>query len=131
MASGTWIYAGNTPYITYSINVEYRNRTSNSVQIRVNFTNTLKANYYYGFDHYFSASFNGWNTANTGSVLIATGALWGGYVGYDRSNTKTTDWITVPLSTTNKTTVEFKCDFYGTDGTEGTITPTKIEIPAY
>lgn len=131
MGSGVWIYDGSNPYITFTVSIEYRNRTANSVEIRSHFTNTLKPKYYYGYDHFYNASFNGWNTANTGEVRLGTGALWGGWVNYERSNTGSSEWVEVPLTTTNQVNVEFRCDYWGWDGTNGTITPTNILIPAY
>lgn len=124
--SGVWWYYDGANRITYAARIEYRNRTANSVQIRVEWTNKIVKNYYYGYAQYFNASANG---ASTGTVTIASSSLWSSSSSSDRTNTVYSGWITVPVNTTAQTTVNISgsyWDQFGSNAWSGTFT-----VPAY
>ena len=101
VASGTWWYYSSTTGITYVTKVQYQNRTANSVQIRVMWTNTL-TNGRYGYAQTFNASSNG---VGTGNVTICSASTWNTGATGARSETAYSGWITVPVNTTNKTSI--------------------------
>lgn len=96
-----------TKYLTYSATVEYQNRTATSVQLRVTMKETLLANCYDPYEHLFRASVG---SVSTGEVQVLKWGTWkqSTAVNKPRTATKTSDWITVPLTTTAKTTVTMK-----------------------
>lgn len=101
VASGTWWYYSSTTSITYVTKVQYQNRTANSVQIRVMWTNTL-TNGRYGYAQTFNATSNG---VGTGNVTICSASTWNTGATGARSQTAYSGWITVPVNTTNKTSI--------------------------
>lgn len=126
VATGTWWYYNNAPRITYSVNVEYRNRTANSVQLRFVWTNTLVAYHYYGYTQTFYASANG---VGTGNVVIVSSSEWASNVSYDRSKTAASEWITVSVSSTAQQSISVAADFW--DSYRSNSWGSSVLIPAY
>lgn len=108
MASGVWGIEGSTEFLTYSVKAEYRNRTADSIQVRVVWTNTLIAYYYYQRGQVFNANISG---KSTGNVTIVSYNTWVDSTNYERSLSGTSDWITIPLSAT-QTTISISADAY-------------------
>ncbi len=113
VASGTWWYCDGAARLTYAANIEYRNRTANSVQVRVAWKNTMAAGYYYGFQQKFNATIGG---VSAGTVTIASASKWASSSTSARSTTAYTDWVTVPLNTTNQTTVSLSGQYWANEG---------------
>lgn len=127
MASGNWyVWNGGSYGITYSAYAEYTNRTSNSVQIRVVWTNTMKKNSYYGYAQYFTANIGG---ISSGEKQIASSSTWNSYVSYDRTATADTGWITVSVSPT-QTSVGISASYRDVNSQSGSWSR-NISIPAY
>lgn len=130
--------AVSVPVITYSANVEYQNRTATSVQVRISVTSTIQATGHTVYGQRFSASVS---SVGTGAVVICGPGTWNSSSSSTRSATGTSGWITVPLSTTNATTVSVSMYYYqvnynGTDmtanyGEGGTNASWTVNIPAY
>ncbi len=126
------------PVTTYSARVEYQNRTANSVQIRISVTSTIQANGYNTYGQRFSATVG---SVGTGAVTICSAGTWSNSFSSARSATGTSGWITVPINTTNATSVSVSMYYYqvnynGTDmtanyGAGGISTSWTINIPAY
>ena len=126
VASGSWWYYNGATRLGYNVAVEYQNRTADNVQMRVVWTNTMGKYHYYGYTQSFNASLGG---VGTGDITIAKASLWNSAVNYDRSQTAYSGWVTVPLNTTNQTTVSVSGGYWSavTSGNwSGTVT-----VPAY
>ncbi len=131
VASGTWWRKNNTStytYITYSTNIEYKNRTANSVQIRVVWTNTFYRSQggYYGYGQYYNATIGG---IGTGECTIATSSQWASNSTSTSTATGTTAWVTVPVSAT-QTSVSLSSNWWDQNGKSGSWSAT-IDIPAF
>ena len=124
------------PVITFGAEIQYRNRTADSVQIRVVWTDTIQA---YGYDAYsqnLNVSVNG---IGAGLVTVAGFNLWGGSSSYERSSTGETDWITVPIgaqtTSVSVSAYHYQANYYGTDMVAYGVTPYNgtwtVSIPAY
>lgn len=128
----------SSPNITYSATVEYRNRTASSVQLRVVWTSTIRAGSYTVYGQRFTASVG---SVSTGATQVAAFNAWRSSSSSNRSSTGTSGWITVPLSTTNATSVSMPVYYYqvnsnGTDmykynGTPAVSATWSISVPAY
>ena len=128
----------SAPAISYSATVQYQNRTASSVQVRVVWTSTIKAYSYTVYGQKFRASSG---SASTGAVQVAAFNAWKSSTSYDRSSTGTSGWITIPVSTTNATSVSLSVYYYQTNsnntdmtanyGEAGVSTTWSIPIPAY
>ena len=124
--------------ISYSATVQYQNRTANSVQIRVVWTSTIKAGAYDVYSQNFKANVG---SVSTGNVQVAAFNQWASSSGSARSSTGTSPWITVPLNTTNQTSVDLHIyywqanyngtDMYNYDGTPCVNATWNIPLPAY
>ena len=133
--SGT---VSSSPGITYNVEIQYQNRTSNSVQIRVVWRNTLRRISYTVYQMRFSGSCNGAGIPDT--VIVPFNA-WSSGVSYERDLTGTSSWVTVGLNTMDQTSVGVHLEMYqynsqGTnmynyDGTERAIVDLTVAIPAY
>ena len=129
------IYKEGSSILNYSAKFEYRNRTATSVEVRVVWTSTL---------------LSGWNecrqrfTVTIGSQKrgpfdVVDIFQWSQSVNYARSAERASDWITVPLSTTEATSVNvgvyfFQANYYYTDlsDTQASLNKTwAVSIPAY
>ena len=124
------------PLITFGAEVQYRNRTADSVQIRVVWTDTIQA---YGYDVYsqnLNVSVNG---IGANPVTVAGFNLWGGSANYERSSTGETDWITVSVgaqtTSVSVSAYHYQANYYGTDMVAYGVTPYNgtwtVSIPAY
>lgn len=140
LTSGTWWKASGNSGITYSVDGEWRNRTANSVQVRVVWTQSIKSAAY-GYNQKFYCSFwnGGNNVGNTGSVTIATTSTWPYYSSsgpwHTGSVTAYSDWVTVSLNTTEPTSVVVACDWWTDHSSQpsirGSWNDKPISIPAY
>ncbi len=129
------VYRDSGSVLSYSAKVEHQNRTANSVQIRVTWTSTLST----GHNNnglWFRASVG---NVSTGNVNIVKQGAWG-KSSSSRSATGSSGWITVPLSTTNQTSVSVSVYHYqananGTDvsgyGYENMSATWAVAIPAH
>ncbi|MBQ7045358.1 MAG: InlB B-repeat-containing protein [Clostridia bacterium] len=126
VSSGTWWSNNGTAAITYSVKIEYRNRTATSVQVRVTWTNTIRAKYYYGYSQAFNASIGG---VSTGNCTIATSSLWSSATNSARSTSATTGWVTVPVKTTSATTISVDGHYW--DALRNNYWYGSFVIPAY
>lgn len=88
--------------MSYSAQLQYQNRTANSVQVRIVWTSTIASWNYnpYGQQVDFTA---GGQTKK--ATVAAYNSDWKNQSSSARSKTGTTEWITVSLNTTNATTV--------------------------
>jgi len=137
LTSGTWWDGGNGYGITYSVKAEYQNRTANSVQVRIVWTQTIKGAAY-GYNQYFTVSFwrNGSELGKTGSVLIASSSTWPYYSSsgpwHNASVTSSSGWVTLPLDTTGATDI-YTGGGWWTDGASasGEWRDLLIHIPAF
>ncbi len=121
------IYVEQYGSLQYIANIEYRNRTADSVEIRVVWTATL-SNYggysgivgtgsYNQFSQNFIATSG---SASTGNVTVVPWGSWQAAADYDRSATAASNWMTVSLNTTNATSVNvslyyWQANYNGTD----------------
>ncbi len=125
----------------YSAKIEYQNRTATSVQLRVTWTATLSGTSTY---NNYAQMFRAWNgSASTGNVKVINQGAWGYTTSSTRSGTASSGWITIPLSTTNATSVDLSIYYYqansnGTDMsnyagayTSNLSTTWAIAIPAF
>ena len=119
------------PYMYYSIAVSYQNRTETSVEVKLTPTITQSNfdGYSYGvaFDAACGSAVGGCYAAKAGELYSA-----------GSTSSRSTSWITVPLSTTNATTLTFTTNMYDTNYNNeyfsgGTwISPVvTVNIPAY
>lgn len=136
LASGTWWKNNDTgSNITFSVNGEWQNRTANSVQVRIVWTQTIDGGYYqYNQRFYVSFWHGGNNVGNTGSKLIADTEQWRWSTRPNHGSvTVNSDWITVPLNTTGPTSVICECDWAADDSEtmKGSWGNAPIAIPAY
>lgn len=138
LTSGTWWDGSGSSGITFSVKAEYRNRTANSVQVRIVWTQTIKTAAF-GYNQYFYVSLhhNGSNRGNTGNVKIASTTTWPYYSEngpwHSGSVTASSGWVTVSLDTTNATTVSAACDWWTESNSsfKGSWSNKTISIPAY
>ncbi len=136
LASDWWWQGGSGYGITYSAKAEYRNRTANSVQVRIVWTQSIKGAAF-GYNQFFYCSLwnDGQNRGNTGNVQIASTSTWPYYSAngpwHTGSVTASSGWITVALNTTNATTVNVACDWWSSNGSKGSWSNKPLAIPAY
>ena len=97
ISSGNWWYYNASTRIDYRVDAEYTNRTANSVQVRVKWTNTISANAYFGYAQYFNGTIAG---SSYGDIQIATNSTWSGSSTSARSVTAYSPWKTVSVSAT-------------------------------
>lgn len=105
-------YVSQSTYynMAYNAKIEYRNRTATSVQIRVTWTTTVSGTQYRNaYAQLFRASVG---SVSTGDVKIVSYGTWSDYSSSPRSATKSSDWITVSLDTTNATSVNMSIYYY-------------------
>ena len=138
LTSGWWYDAPSAGTgVSYSVNAEYQNRTANSVQIRIVWTQTIKqAAYVYNQYFYCSMWNNGTNRGNTGNVKIAFTSTWPYYGSsgpwHNNSVTAYSSWVTVPLDSPSGHGIEIACDWWAeVDGRSGSWGGKMIYVPAY
>lgn len=125
VANGNWWYYSSSTQINYVTNIEYKNRTATSVQVRVVWTSTISYGRY-GYAQYYNATIGG---VGTGTVQICQNSTWNtSYSGY-RSQTANSGWVTVPLSTTNQTTVSISGSWW--DANRSGSWSGSFTVPAY
>ena len=120
--NGTWWYKSQYSYINYSVNIQYQNRTSNSVQVRVIYTNSITSGSYYGYDQCFNATVGGVGTSDVkiGRFSSSSSA---------RTLTAGTEWVTVPVSPT-QTSVHMGSSWWDQNSKSG-YWEADFSIPAY
>ncbi|MBE6717398.1 MAG: hypothetical protein E7573_10820 [Ruminococcaceae bacterium] len=125
--SGSWWKKSNYTYIDYNTYVELQNRTSNSIQVRIRWTNTFtRTDGKYGYAQYFNASIGG---VSTGDRQIASSSTWNTTsTGTDKSRGYS-DWLTIPVSPT-QTSVSMSANWWDQNGKSGSWSAT-FSIPAY
>lgn len=123
----TWWSHDGKARLTYGIKVEYRNRTATTVQVRVTWTNTIVANYYYGYKQTGSVTVG---NASTGTMTIATSSKFSSSSSSARNASVTSGWITVNVSATT-TSVAVSGSWKSGVGTSGNFSGYKMSIPAY
>lgn len=132
-------YISNQTYykLKYDVTIEHQNRTATSVQIRVKWTATLSGSgTYNGYGQWFRASSG---SASTGNINIIKQGAWSATSSSTRSGSATSSWITVPLNTTNATSVNLSVYYYqanynGTDMSsqaDNMSATWSVAIPAY
>lgn len=127
VASGNWwVGSDGKVRIWYGVNAEWRNRTSNSIQVQLIWTNTIRAYSYYGYGQSFSASIGG---VGTGNVQICSNSTWASQTTSERSQTAYSGWVTVPVSATD-TSVSISASWWDVYGRSGSWSNT-LTIPAY
>lgn len=97
--SGHWWYdSTNKAGVDYYVTVETRNRTANSIQVRVVWTNTI-TRAAYGYAQYYNATIGGSKVSN---ILIASAQKWpyANGVNQNGSSTGTSGWVNVSVSAT-------------------------------
>ncbi len=92
--SGT---VNTSPNTTFYAEVQYQNRTANSIQVRVYWKDTLAAWGYNAQAHKFDASCNG---VSAGRTTLTNYYDWQNAVSYARSAENWSAWMTVPVSAT-------------------------------
>lgn len=141
LTSGTWFYNNSgKSVVEFSVSGEWQNRTANSVQVRVVWTQSINSGAF-GFRQVFYCSFwnGGNNVGNTGIVQIAPASKWyftsstGPW--HTGSVTAYSDWVTVSLNTTEPTSVVVACDWWTDHSSQpsvrGSWSDKPISIPAY
>lgn len=131
--------ANSDPERKYSAIIEYRNRTKNSIEIRIIWTTTVltSAGWYINSDH---LTF-GTESAKSKEYMIIPRNTWPQYSNAPRSKTGETGWLTISLDTSQATSIDL--DIYycqrnedGVDMTEkygwsGVKETWIIDIPEY
>lgn len=123
----------SSPKITYSATLEHRNRTATSVEFRVTWTATIEKGGYDAYGQRFEASCG---SNKTGAVQIVKFGTWSNSSSKTRSATATSDWVTVPVSTTNATSLSIDIHYYQVNSPGSKMgtdmkTTWQMEIPAY
>lgn len=133
-------YVSNDTYykLKYDVTIDYRNRTANSVQIQVTWKASLSGKgAYNNYGQWFRASVG---SVSTGNVNVVKQGTWGAASSDTRTGTGASGWITVPLNTTNATSVNLSVYYYQANYNGTDITPQyaqnmsatwAITIPAY
>ena len=126
-----------SPGLTYSAKIEYRNRTADSVEVRIAWTTSIRNGSYTRYGQNFNFSVG---SAKSGNVRVVSFDTWKNYTSSVRSKTGTSGWVTVPLNTPAATTISMKIYYWQTnsndydmnkyDGTAAINTTWKIDIPA-
>ena len=80
-----------TPAMTYNVKIEFRNRTSNSIQLRMTFSQTMKKNGWSQYKYYAKLTAGG----SSKQVLVVPFNTWKNTANKDRTLTQSTDWLTV------------------------------------
>lgn len=129
VTSGTWTsWSSGSHGINYNVRVEYGQRTSSSVQMRIVWTNTVftSSYIYYGFGQYFTGAIGG---QSTGSVQIAAASAFNSKTYNGASSTGTSGWITVPVSATS-TSTGISLSWNDQDNVSGSWSGT-VAVPTY
>lgn len=84
-----------TPFLKARVRLEYKNRTDDSIQMRVVWTQILSKQYAYAKTQVFCATLGG---VSTEAVTIGSKSEWKNPSSYDRTKMVYSDWVTVPVS---------------------------------
>ena len=129
--SGTWHAASQ---LKYSSTIEYRNRTSNSIEVRLKWTNTIGANHYYGYHQYVHIAYkNNSDSDYNSGVTIAENTKFANTSTSSRSSTVYTNWLTIPVSAT-QTSVTVYANYWSSNyksGGANEYISKEVKIPAY
>ena len=101
-----------SPKMWYNVTLQYQNRTANSVQVRIVWKTTIQS---YGYDVYrqsYSGTVTGSSAVSIPQVTVVAFNEWKTGTSGDKSKTGTSSWVTVPLSTMDKTTVSVHVEYY-------------------
>ncbi len=103
-------FSSSSPKITYSATMNYRNRTATSVQVQITTTVTMQSGWTgYTYGVAFDAACG---SASTGQVQVAE---LNGLSDSGSSRTNSSGWITVPVNTTNATSLSFTAHIFNTN----------------
>ena len=109
-SSITGSFGGSSPRITYTTTINYRNRTETSVEVQIVTTVTMQNGWPgYAYGVAFDATCG---SVSSGKVQVA------GYKGLSTGGSTcsgSSGWITIPLNTTDTTTVSFNVHMYNTN----------------
>ena len=97
------------PTVSYSTSFEYRNRTADSVEIRLSVSETIEKRFFCNNVHRVRVSSGG--TA-LGDIAIVGSWEWHEQVDYARTKTASTEWVRVPVHTTGATSITIDAYFY-------------------
>lgn len=132
---GTYTWCKN-PKATYHATVHHQNRTADSVEICVSWKTVLESGYMQNAQK-FSGSCNGVAIPTTTVVSFNE---WAKSSSSERIKIVTSSWVTIPLTTTEATTISVKINYYqydsngkpytGSDHSKVNATWT-VSIPAY
>lgn len=104
------VFVSSSPLITYSTTASYRNRTANSVEVQFTTTVSMQSGWYgYAYGVALKVTYG---SVDSGKIQIA------GYNGLSSSGsscTASTGWMTIPLDTTNATSLSFTGNLYNTN----------------
>lgn len=127
----------DTPECKYSVVIEYRNRTATSVEIKVKWTSTISKTGVDPYRHKFKFNVG---SVYSNSVVVVPFNSWKN-TSTARSCTEETGWVTIPLNTSDSTTISLHVYYWkensgGTNmtsnyGYSGVDTNWSIDIPAY
>lgn len=122
-----WVKSNGTVNIWYDTWIEYRNRTANSIEVRMVWYNHLRSGARYGFAQYYYVNFNGSSCGH--NHYITQNSTWNSYVSSERQASAATEWVTLYVSPTT-TTLPWAADWRDNDGLHGSISG-YFSIPTY
>ena len=129
--------AGVRPGINYTAKIEYRNRTADSIEIKITWT-TTRTNGWTSYGQNVKLSIG---SVTSGTINLVSFNGWG-QNSSNKTSTKDTGWMTVSLNTRDATTIGLKVQYWqtnsnGVDMSNNSYDPTKainttwtIDIPA-
>jgi uncharacterized repeat protein (TIGR02543 family) len=130
--------SSSNPGLKYSAVIECRNRTATTVEVRITWTATIVKGDYDRYGQYFKFSSG---SASSGNVKVVSFDKWKNSASSDRSETASSAWITVPVSSASATSVDLSVyywqtnsngtDMYKYDGTPCVKATWTVNIPAY
>lgn len=125
IGEGIWWKYSDYTYICFYIGAETRNRTANTIDVRVYWKNSIVGGRY-GYGQYFNAVCIG---VETGDYAICENSTWNTANSGTRSREVYTNWITVPVSQT-QTMVYVHGSYWDNNGKSGSW-GNNISIPAF
>ena len=130
--------SSSNPGLKYSAVIECRNRTATTVEVRITWTATIVKGGYDRYGQYFKFSSG---SASSGNIKVVSFDKWKNSASSDRSETASSAWITVPVSSASATSVDLSVyywqtnskgtDMYKYDGTPCVKATWTVDIPAY
>lgn len=121
-----------SPAMTYKAKVEFRNRTANSVQVRLVFDQTIKAGGYTPYKYYAKLSAGG----SSKQVNVVPFNQWQNSSNSDRTCQGVTDWITISGLSPSTQSVsvnvyQWQTNYYDSNMGSGLDTTFNASIPTY